>query len=92
MATHDTEPETECSCHDCTGIDRKKPEPSELEEEEQQEEKDPLDIRSSPRRKAVTKGNLLAKMQSIFNGNEEASDEDLENDSGRSNLDYDSSF
>ena len=87
MATHDTEPETECSCQECTGIDRKKPETS--EQEEQQEEKDPLDIRSSPRKKAVTKGNLLAKMQSMFNGNEEASDEDLEddeNDSGRSIL------
>ena len=86
MATHDTEPETECSCHDCTGIDRKKPDTSE-QDEEQQEEKDPLDIRSSPRKKTVTKGNLLAKMQSMFNGNEEASDEDLEddeNDSGRS--------
>ena len=83
MATHDTEPETECSCHDCTGIDRKEPETSK-QDEEQQEEKDPLDIRSSPRRKAVTKGNLLAKMQSMFNGNEEASGEDLEDDENES--------
>ena len=48
---------------DCTGNDRKESENSDQNEVE----KDPLDIRQSPRKKAVAKGNLLKKMQSIFN-------------------------
>merc|ERR1711971_1520225 len=77
LATHDTEPEKECSCTDCTGngSDRKDSENSDQNEGE----KDPLDIRQSPRKKAVAKGNLLKKMQSIFNtGDDEASDEDFD--------------
>ena len=81
LATHDTEPETECSCNDCTGNDKK-----DLESSEVDQEKDPLDIRASPRKKsaAASKGNLLKKMQSLFNATEnEASDDDIdeENDS-----------
>ena len=63
LATHDTEPETECGCSDCTGNVKK-----ESENPDQNEvEKDPLDIRQSPRKRPVAKGNLLKKMQSMFN-------------------------
>ena len=63
LATHDTEPETECGCSDCTGNVKKESENSDQNEVE----KDPLDIRQSPRKRPVAKGNLLKKMQSMFN-------------------------
>ena len=75
MATHDTEPETECSCNDCTGNEKKDIENPELDHQE----KDPLDIRASPRKKAAdSKGNLLKKMQSLFNADNEVSDDDID--------------
>ena len=60
LATHDTEPETECSCTDCTG--------------RVEQEKDPLEIRGKTRQRTrqqqptpTSKTNLLKKMQSLFN-------------------------
>ena len=69
LATHDTEPETECSCSNCTG---KEP----LKSSKEPIEKDPLEVN---KKKAKPKGNIFKKMQTLFNDEtdeEESDDED----------------
>ena len=75
LATHDTEPETECSCSNCTG---KEP----LKATEKTPEKDPLEVKTTRRsaNKPPPRGNLFKKMQSVFNDDDNDEDDDEESD------------
>ena len=73
MATHDTEPETECSCSNCIG-------PNDENISEPQE-KDPLDISNTSNKRATKnsqkKQNLLKQMQSQFNEDDDTDDDEV---------------
>ena len=76
LATHDTEPETECSCSNCTGKEPLKATATTTPE------KDPLEVKTTRRstKKHPLQGDIFKKMQNVFNDDDDDDEDDEESD------------